>query len=114
MATEMWKKDNVDKLRAYRRAWYERNAAKAKKRVCDRRRELREWLNEVKSVLKCGMCPENHVGCLEFHHRDGSTKETTVSAAVHRGWGRERIMKEMEKCDILCANCHRKWHWDND
>jgi hypothetical protein len=99
-----------EKLRAYRRKWYALNRAHAKEKVESRRREIDRWFREIKSGLKCSKCPENHPGCLQFHHR-GADKEVNVSRAVGDGWSKERILKEISKCDVLCANCHNKLHW---
>jgi hypothetical protein len=45
-----------------------------------------------------------------FHHADPETKETTVAEAVRRGFGRKRLLAEIAKCEVLCANCHAKHH----
>lgn len=34
----------------------------------------------------------------------------TVANAVRRGWSRARILGELTKCEVLCANCHAKHH----
>ncbi len=44
---------------------------------------------------------------LEFHHRDAGTKEFTLSRSSTT---RERVWSEAAKCDLLCANCHRRRH----
>lgn len=61
-----------------------------------------------KDNLKCARCPEDHWACLEFHHE--KDKEITLAKAVNACWSIDRILKEMEKCIVLCANCHRKLH----
>ena len=44
--------------------------------------------------------------CLDFHHlRD---KINNVSNLVGQAFGKKRLLEEMQKCKILCANCHRK------
>jgi len=101
---------DIEKVRAARRRWYARNKDHAKEKVVERRRLLAEWFREFKTDLKC-KCGEDHIGCLEFHHTDPSQKDMTVAQAVHNGWGKERILAEVEKCEVLCANCHRKLHW---
>lgn len=68
----------------------------------------------LKANLKCVRCGENHPGCLDFHHRDPETKLFAISKGVGRAnksW--ESIQAEINKCDVLCANCHRKEHWSN-
>jgi 5-methylcytosine-specific restriction endonuclease McrA len=44
---------------------------------------------------------------LEFHHRDPARKEFAVSRG---SVSRERMLREAAKCDLLCANCHRRRH----
>ena len=81
-------------------------------KVRERKIDLRRQFAEIKSSLKCARCPENHPAALDFHHHDPSTKELGVSAMVHSGWHIDRIKEEIAKCEVLCANCHRKHHWD--
>ena len=49
------------------------------------------------------------MAAFEFHHLDAGTKEFAISAdGVPRRW--ELIVAELEKCVLLCANCHREVH----
>ncbi len=75
-----------------------------------RRRGIASWVSELKSQLVCARCGEDHPGCLQFHHADPMQKETSVAVAVSIGWGRARILRELGKCEVLCANCHAKHH----
>lgn len=102
---------NIEKVRAARRRWYAKNKQHAKKKIQDRRDELSKWFADYKATQKCADCPEAHQSCLEFHHISNN-KESTLSKAVNDGWSRTRIMAEVSKCVCLCANCHRKRHWD--
>lgn len=79
-------------------------------RVKARRERLAEWFRMKKAELHCGRCPEDEPYCLDFHHKDPKEKETTMARAIHYGWSIERIEKEIAKCEVLCANCHRKVH----
>jgi hypothetical protein len=45
-----------------------------------------------------------------FHHRDPSEKEITIADAMRLGYGRKRILAELAKCEVVCANCHAKHH----
>lgn len=57
---------------------------------------------------KCSHCGySKYVGALEFHHLDPKEKDFGISGKV-LGW--ERIKKELEKCTLLCSNCHREEH----
>lgn len=100
-----------EKQKGYKRAWYERNRQQHIDEVLERKREINVWLKEYKARLSCQNCGENHPACLDFHHRDPSTKDNTLAQAVARGWSKKRILDEIEKCDVLCSNCHRKLHW---
>jgi len=107
-----------EKRRATVRAWYART--KHQLTVADfdkrrdwrttRRRALAAWFGEIKSQLACRQCGESHPACIQFHHRDPSAKEISLSDAVRKGWGRNRILDEAAKCEVLCGNCHAKHH----
>jgi len=112
IATEKWKDENREKLRQYRRAWYQRNTEQAKSSISRRIQTLSEYVERRKAEIGCKYCPEDHPGCLDFHHRDPSEKTLDVSRIVRdRGWSIGRIEIEIAKCDVVCANCHRKLHW---
>jgi transcription elongation factor Elf1 len=113
MSTQQWREENIEKMRQYRRNWYRKNKERAKKRVLKRKNELKEWFRNLKSQLNCERCGENHPACLEFHHLEPNIKEENLSVAVaNYGWSKDKILKEIEKCVVLCSNCHRKIHWD--
>lgn len=59
---------------------------------------------------KCAYCGYlRYPEVLEFHHTDPTKKEFNVSSKGHcRGW--EKVKQEIEKCILLCANCHRELH----
>lgn len=54
----------------------------------------------------CKDCGEKDIRCLEFDHLDPSIKDFNISDGYLKS--KEDLVKEMSKCDILCANCHRK------
>jgi hypothetical protein len=107
-----------EQRRATVRAWYARTKHQRGPEDFERRKrnrekymqDLRAWFAELKSELACERCGENHPACLGFHHADPSAKETTVAEAVKRGFGRKRLLAEIAKCEVLCANCHAKHH----
>jgi len=56
--------------------------------------------------MDCGQ--SFHPVCMDFDHRERRDKgEPTVSALVSHSSAQERILAEIEKCDLVCANCHR-------
>ena len=64
-------------------------------------------INHLKSSV-CVDCGENDILVLDFDHIDPHTKEFSISRLVLRGTSTQRLKKEMAKCEIRCANCHRK------
>lgn len=58
----------------------------------------------------CSQCSEKDLACLDFHHRDPSEKEGNI--AEFRRYAVAKLLAEIAKCDVLCANCHRKHHRD--
>ena len=95
--------------RAYQRRWYQVNKEKHKASVARSRRRRIERFQEFKQGLKCNRCGEGHIACLEFHHLDPDAKEQSIARACRR-WSWEHLMAEVAKCEVLCANCHRKHH----
>ena len=74
------------------------------------RKELRKFIQDYKLSHGCSVCGYNKcVGALEFHH-EGDDKEFCISNAIRNYRGKAKTRKEMEKCIILCSNCHRELH----
>lgn len=70
---------------------------------------LRGLIKEFYGELACQKCGyDNFAGALECHHRDPDTKD--VEICKMRTFSRARIIAELSKCDLLCANCHRETH----
>lgn len=113
MPTQKWKDKNPEKVKQYRRDYYYRNRNNEKNRVLKRKKEIivkfKQW--KLDNNVKCARCPEDHPATLHFHHRDPSKKEYLISKMVGNGMSWEKILEEIEKCDILCANCHAKEHY---
>lgn len=79
--------------------------------VQKRRRKVKKMAIEYKGskCAKCGLkddCPDIY----DFHHRDSNEKDFNLG---HKGYCRawEKVKTELDKCDMLCANCHRREHY---
>lgn len=86
--------------------WRERNpeaARTAKHKVIDRSRAAVLEAKD-KPCADCGIRYPYYV--MEFDHLDSETKEFNVSAGVVRA-SYERVIAEIAKCEVVCANCHR-------
>ncbi len=80
-----------------------------KKAVVERRRMLKQKAVEYKGG-KCICCGyDKYVGALEFHHTDPNGKDFSISAkGACRSW--EKIKEEIDKCVLVCSNCHKEIH----
>ena len=85
------------------RAVYMREAVKK------RRKKLREMAREYKGG-KCQICGYDKCSrALSFHHIDPKTKKFGIAfKGLTRSW--EAIREELDKCVLLCANCHMEVH----
>jgi hypothetical protein len=88
-----WAKDNKDKVNLRQRTARLNNKIKAI-----------EYLGGV-----CKNCKNKYPPrVFDFHHVDGSTKDISMNKAIRLSWNKVKV--EMDKCILLCANCHRLEH----
>ena len=96
-------------MKSYNEGWYAQNREVRIAQIRQRKRRIRESLNEYKRSRGCQRCDENHPHALDFHHTGQKTH--LVSHMISDGFGIESIMEEVNKCILLCANCHRLEHY---
>lgn len=96
----------------YRRKHYLKNKQKYIQRAADWRADFRKWWKEYKATFSCSKCGENHPACIQFHHKDNN-KEENVSVLATTHCSKQKLLAEIEKCIVLCANCHAKFHWQD-
>jgi hypothetical protein len=96
----------------YSKKWYAKNKKKKKEQAKKSRRRAvrrnRKYVDKDKQANPCP-CGETESCCLSYHHYNGD-KEGNISDMVNRGYSLTRIQKEIDKCRILCLNCHAKLH----
>jgi hypothetical protein len=102
-----------EKQLEHQRRFYRNNKKKVQGWIRKRQQAINALVLEIKQKSQCKHCPENHPSCLVFHHRNPDEKTVTIASMAKKGWGKERILVEIAKCDILCSNCHLKLHWDD-
>lgn len=64
------------------------------------------------SCMDCGLVYNNNHYIFDFHHLDPSLKEKDWNQLRLTSW--DKIKIELDKCDLLCGNCHRTRHWKID
>lgn len=94
------------------KAWYaanrERHQAAAYRRTKAQRRVNQEWVAGYLLDRHCVDCGENDIRCLDFDHRPETQKHKDIAKLVYSAASLARIQSEIEKCDVRCANCHRR------
>jgi hypothetical protein len=108
----------ADRRKAYREKNKEILAKKQLERSATRKIEFAKWkYDRIKSnggrCSKCGYeLNEKNLAAFVFHHRDRSLKKFVISK--DSAFGRADFEEEVEKCDILCSNCHNILHYGED
>lgn len=105
---KFWDKPkNKAKRKAYLKAWRKKNTKLSRLLALKHYDKIRDYIEKCKNnpCQDCGQSFPAYV--MDFHHRNPDEKITVV--------GRTRSIKaaknEIEKCDLLCANCHRTRTW---
>lgn len=80
-------------------------------RIYAREKANRDKLKAELVELKGGECQDcggvYPQCCYDFHHLDPNEKDFSIGKTSSR----LAALEEIKKCIMLCANCHRKWHW---
>ena len=77
--------------------------------VTRHRRDLKQKAIEYKGG-RCAICSyDKFNGALDFHHLDPKEKDFALSGSgITKSWA--KVKEELDKCILLCANCHREVH----
>ena len=98
-----------------RSKWRYENDPSVSNRNTYTEQKARGYSNKWKALQykggKCQTCGEDRPATLCFHHRDPSQKELKLDGRsfANRKW--ELIKEEVDKCDLLCHNCHNMLHY---
>jgi hypothetical protein len=89
--------------------WYKANKARRKDKVRADRRDYVDWLDSLKEGKPCADCGGVYPPyVMEWHHLPGSEKKLVVADTRRASFSRARILAEIAKCELVCANCHRE------
>ena len=80
------------------------------RKICQRERN-RSWLNTYKRENSCELCEESDFVCLDFHHLDAGDKDNQKVSYLVQNSTIDRIMEEIDRCMLVCSNCHRRIHY---
>jgi len=91
-----------------RRMQYKINPENQKQAVYARRSDLAEQVARIKIATPCFDCGKHYPSyVMDFDHVRG-TKKATVSELVRNSSSWDQIQEEIDKCDLVCSNCHRE------
>lgn len=93
------------------KTWVENNRKLSNKNAQSRRHSRKQRAVEYKGGI-CEHCKLTfHFSAFDFHHVDTKTKHKDPGLMMTHS--DETLFKELDKCILLCANCHRKHHFEN-
>lgn len=99
------------KQREYQNQWLKQNRKKANKTRRVAHKANAERLIELKESTPCLDCGNKFPAvCMHYHHRDPATKLHSISRLVGGHYAWSKVVAEIDKCDLLCANCHAIRH----
>ena len=101
---------NKEAIKAQQKAYYEANKEEVAAKKKSKRYERNLMLFNYKGAgcSHCGLSEPDHLEIYDYHHIDPTTKLYGVSRILTGPI--ERLMTEVDKCLLLCANCHRREH----
>lgn len=104
------KDGHINKCKACVRKYRLLNSQKIldKKRAGRREAKVKAILYKGGKCEHCGYESLEHPTVFDFHHTDADTKDFKISSIIHYSWAKVEI--ELDKCILLCANCHRILH----
>jgi hypothetical protein len=105
-------KDKAEEVR-WRASYYSNNKESFRERASRSRKNFKSLINDLKSKGYCIKCGEKEVICLEFHHRNPEEKLFEIADGITR-FSHAIVLEEINKCDLLCVNCHLKFHKKDD
>lgn len=89
--------------------YYHNNKEKMLSQSAAWKKIQKDKINEFKDSCSCLKCGESRNWLLDFHHTDPTKKDFQISQGERFGW--MKVKKEIDKCVVLCSNCHRDFHY---
>lgn len=107
-------KERLNRLRRKRRKenpeQYEKDKKSTSAAITKKKQEIKFRLVEFFGG-ECKLCGiKDHPCIYDFHHCDPAKKETNIAALINQTRDYDITLKEARKCELVCANCHRKLH----
>jgi len=103
--TKAYKARDPKRWRKYKQGWYQRNKERIIADAAKRRGEIQSLIRACKDV-PCADCGKRYpFYVMDFDHVENG-KERAVGS-MHNFLNPEKVIEEILKCEVVCANCHR-------
>lgn len=99
---------DIKKRRECHKRYYLKNKQLYREKNIRRRKSLIEFVisYKQKACMDCSVHYPHYV--MDFDHRDKTTKISSINDMINvHSYSKEKILEEIKKCDLVCANCHR-------
>lgn len=73
--------------------------------------EKKDIIQKLKAEVKCAKCGDCRGYVLDYHHINPEEKENNISRMTSNNYQLDKVYEEIKKCVVLCANCHREFHY---
>jgi len=105
-ASERWRNENREKYEVQQSEKYQRRKKVILNKYMQNKKECADYLGG-----KCCGCGADNLIVLQFHHRDPEMKQYALNKKFRRmAMKLEDVQQELDKCVLLCANCHTLEH----
>lgn len=110
----------IDKRREQWRNWYSRNKntnTYIQRHKSDKKKRssaLAEYKKNYKKGKICIRCEFSDWRALQFHHKDKTTKLFNIGESQNSKCSIKRLQEEIDKCELICANCHQIEHYPQE
>ena len=93
----------------YQRQHYQKNKDYYRSKSGEHKRKIRKEVDKLKEAGSCSVCKKSYPApVMDYHHLGDKSLE--VSHMISNSMSREKVFAEIDKCVLLCANCHRLTH----
>jgi len=110
--SKRYHQEHTEDIRAGKASHYQRHRAAIDAANQKWMRSRRDFISEQKVGRACARCGITDPCVLDFHYIDPMTKAIQLGRASETKVSKQRILDEIAKCEVLCANCHRILHWE--
>jgi hypothetical protein len=101
-----WRADNKEKMLAYHADYRNKNKKWIRQKTVTRELTNKKLIKQIQLEMGCAHCGYNeNAVAMDFHHLSRKDKSFAIGTCIHYPF--ITLLREIDKCIILCSNCHR-------